>query len=411
MVVCLATAGWACAFGLGTQLLSQSMNDMGWNNAMIGWNTGVYYLGIATAAIFVPLLMRRWGNLCPALGMCISGLTLMLFPCWTTPIAWFVLRFGNGMAGALSLVPVETYLGQGTPQQGRSQQIAFYTVALTLGGSAGIGAGLPLYQAGPVWPFCLAGLLACGAGLLLWHRFPTEIATPSCESTPTVRDVPGNLLGYGSGWVQGFLEGGLVAFLGLYLLTLGMSPNAAGLMMGCSLAGVIVVQVPIGWLADRLGRLPVLLGCYATVIAGLTVLPFCSAGPMLACWLFLLGACSGAFYPLGLALLSDRIPEANLSRAYAFFMAMECVGSVVGPIVMGQGRDWFGDSAMFPVALAAVGLVLLVWGTSCLLQRRFNGAAKPVILPFARLMQHPDLGNAEVKDDPGDVHERGYKRA
>jgi MFS family permease len=387
------------------------MSDMGWTNAAIGWNTGIYYLGIATAAIFVPTLMRKWGKLCPALGMLLSGITLMLFPCWTSPIAWFVLRFANGMAGAVSLVPIETYLGQSTPQDGRSQQIAFYTVALTLGGSVGIGAGLPLYQAGAVWPFFLGGLLACGAGLLLWHRSPTNSANPPDASSLTMRDLPGSLLGYGSGWVQGFLEGGLVAFLGLYLLTLGMSRDSAGLMMGLSLAGVIVVQVPIGWLADRLGRLLVLLGCYTVVIAGLVMLPFCSAGPMLACWLFLLGACSGAFYPLGLALLSDRLPEAGLSRAYALFMAMECVGSVIGPTVMGQGRDWFGEVAMFPVALAAVGLVLLVWATSWLLQRRKVAPAKPVILPFPGLLQHPDLGNAEVENNSRYIHEGGYKRA
>jgi MFS family permease len=145
------------------------------------------------------------------------------------------------------------------------------------------------------------------------------------------------------------------------LLALGMSHESAGLMMGASLAGVILFQVPVGWLADRFGRLPVLLGCYAVVLAGLMALPLCAPGISLAIWLFLVGACSGAFYPLGLALLSDRMPEAALPRAYALFMAMECVGSVVGPILMGKGRDRFGEAAMFAVGLAAVLLVLVVW--------------------------------------------------
>jgi hypothetical protein len=48
-------------------------------------------------------------------------------------------------------------------------------------------------------------------------------------------------------------------------------------------------------------------------------------------------------------------------------MALECVGSVVGPPFMGQGRDWFGEAAMFTVGLAAVSLVLVLCGVqSCI---------------------------------------------
>ena len=40
------------------------------------------------------------------------------------------------------------------------------------------------------------------------------------------------------------------------------------------MAGVILFQVPISWLADRYGRLPALLGCYGVVAAGLIAVPF-----------------------------------------------------------------------------------------------------------------------------------------
>src|SRR5205085_2210014 len=142
----------------------------------------------------------------------------------------------------------ETYLGQGTPHRQRSRQFAWYAVALTLGGAAGIGAGLPLYQAGAVFPFFLGAVCAGAAGVLLARGLPSLPEPPAAEDAP-LRDIPANLLGFGSGWLQGFLEGGLVAFLGLYLLALGMSADAAGLMIGVSLAGVVVVQVPVGWLA------------------------------------------------------------------------------------------------------------------------------------------------------------------
>ncbi len=155
----------------------------------------------------------------------------------------------------------------------------------------------------------------------------------------------------------------MLAFLSLYLLWLGLSHQNAGLMIGLSLAGVIAFQVPVGWLADHFGRKTVLLACYGLVLMGLILLPFCQPGIWLACWLFLVGAASGAFYPLGLSLLGERVSSSGLSQAYAFYMAMECAGSVMGPTLMGQSRDWFGEPAMFAVGFVALSLVLLIcWG-------------------------------------------------
>src|SRR5207249_1400729 len=116
---------------------------------------------------------------------------------------------------------------------------------------------------------------------------------------------------------------------------------------------VILFQVPVSWLADRWGRRPVLLACYAVVLGALGAVPYCPPGACLAGCLFLFGACSGAMYPLGLALLGDRGSAAGLARAYAWYLAMECVGSQMGAAVMGKARDLWGESAMFAIGLGA----------------------------------------------------------
>ncbi len=131
--------------------------------------------------------------------------------------------------------------------------------------------------------------------------------------------------------------------------------------MGITTIGVMLFQVPISWLADRHGRVPVLLGCYAVVIAGLGLAPVCPGTVTLAVCLFLLGGCAGAMYPLGLALLGDGQSEASLARTYSWYLAMECVGSLMGPPAMGMAIDDLGGWAMFPVGLAAVALVLILW--------------------------------------------------
>jgi hypothetical protein len=67
-------------------------------------------------------------------------------------------------------------------------------------------------------------------------------------------------------------------------------------------------------------------------------------------------------YPLGLALLGDPASDAGLARRYAWYLAMECVGSQLGAAGMGRARDVWGEGAMFAVGFAAVSLVLAGWG-------------------------------------------------
>ena len=179
-----------------------------------------------------------------------------------------------------------------------------------------------------------------------------------------------NLLAYGSAWNQGFLEGVMIAFLPLHLIGLGMTENAVGWLTSLTVVGVLLFQMPVAWLADRLGRTAVLLGCYALVVLGLGALPACTPSLWLAMWLFVVGACSGAFYPLGLALLGERLPDSALARANAWYLAIECAGCMAGPVAAGCARDWFGVRAMFIVGQAALVIFLLVSLGLYLLDRR-----------------------------------------
>ena len=90
----------------------------------------------------------------------------------------------------------------------------------------------------------------------------------------------------------------------------------------------------------------------------------------LALWLFAVGACSGALYPLGLARLGERVPAAGLARANAWFLAINCLGSLTGPAVAGAAMDLFGRGAQFVAGGSTIGLVLAVWVVLGAVRRR-----------------------------------------
>jgi MFS family permease len=358
VVICVASGSWSISFGLGSQVVTHWLNSLGASNTVIGLNHATYYLGLTLASLLAPRLMQRFGMRCAVAGMVVSGLSLAVFPWMGGPVGWFVCRLINGMASALSLIPLETLVSRDSSAEVRTRNFGFYAVALTLGGALGIWLGLHFFQSSDPLPFYLGGMLPLGAALLLL-RGPAFAPFGNQETGVGSLAWKENFLSFGTGWCQGFLEGGMLAFLSLYLVALGMSNDTAGTLMGVTMIGVILFQVPVGWLADRLGRLPVLLGCYALVLASLVLVPWCEEAFWVGWWLFVLGASSGALYPLGLALLGDHVSEGALVRAYSWFLALECLGSQMGAAAMGKARDHWGEASMFGVGQSAVALVLI----------------------------------------------------
>src|SRR5205823_5167187 len=143
-----------------------------------------------------------------------------------------------------------------------------YAVCIAVGIAAGNWFGLQLYADVPRLAFVLGGVPALLAALLI-GLYPASFVPPVQEAGRCPELAVGrNVLSFGSAWSQGFLEGGMVGHLAVYLLFLGVSENGASWMVAGIMVGVIVFQVPVAWLADRIGRTQVLLGCYAaTAIA------------------------------------------------------------------------------------------------------------------------------------------------
>ncbi len=359
--LCLASFGWAFSFGLGAPLASLWLRDAGASDTVIGLNTGVYYGGIALAAAAVPWLMRRYGRGCVVMGMAASGVTVALFP-WGGSFAWwFLLRLLNGFAGALSLIPVETQVNHLAPPEQRSRDFGLYALSIALGMATGTLTGLQMYADAARLAFLLGGVMAVLAAVVVLFRLPMPQPSEEEKKEKTPLEFVRNFLGFGSAWAQGYLEGGMVALLPVYLLAVGLDEAGASWLMSGIMVGVIAFQVPVAWLADRFGRTTVLVGCYGTTLAALGVLPFSQGIVPLAAFLFLAGACSGAFYPLGLALIGERTPATGLARANAWYLAINCLGSLVGPVATGLAMDWLGRDAMFLAGGVAVAGVLGAW--------------------------------------------------
>lgn len=360
VLICVTSGCWAFAFGLGSQVVSHWLRAQGNSDTVIGLAHSFYYFGVAAGSFAVPWLTRRLGPAwCATIGMVGAGITLAMFPLGGEPVMWCLLRFLNGWAGAMSLVPLETLVSRDSAPDKKTTNFACYGVSLTLGGAIGIMIGLHVYVPGRTLAFYLGAIVPIIAGLSLLRGMGNRVGPPhtAAGGLGWMRNFPS----YGTAWFQGFLEGGMLHFLSFFLIARGFSNDQSAILMSISTVGLIIFQVPVGYLGDRFGKTPTMLFCYAAIATGLLALPWLSGALALAAGLFLFGAVSGALYPLGLSLLGDRTPEAILPRAYAWYLAIECVGSQAGAAAIGKARDQWGESAMFAVFLAALAVVLAIW--------------------------------------------------
>ena len=123
--------------------------------------------------------------------------------------------------------------------------------------------------------------------------------------------------------------------LPLFVTGRGGTPFLVGVVFAAGFIGRAAAQYPAGWLADRVGRRPLLLGSllvYAMVFP-LYVLPVPVAA--LIGIRFVHSLAGGAFVPAAMALAADLTPPAGRGRVFSQLRASDTVGLLVGPALGG----------------------------------------------------------------------------
>jgi predicted MFS family arabinose efflux permease len=123
-----------------------------------------------------------------------------------------------------------------------------------------------------------------------------------------------------------------------------------------------VLQVPVGWLADKLPRAWVLVGLGVVAMVAAALLPFTvSVVWLLAPATFVLGAALLGFYVVGLSILGQDCAPQNLAVANAAFIMLYELGSVAGPALAGVAMDlWQPHGLIATIFVIALALALAV---------------------------------------------------
>jgi UMF2 family putative MFS family transporter len=269
--------------------------------------------------------------------------------------SWLFFRFLAGIACALIWVVVESALMRRGTLHTRGQLLAAYMMVYYLGTVIGqlllSGVSTMLMS---VLPWAIT-LIIVSALPLLFNRIDSQV-----KHTPRVAVWPMLLrrnarLGINGCVISGVVLGSLYGLMPLYLTHLGLSDGNVGFWMALLVSAGIIGQWPVGWLADRYGRLFVLRGQVFLVIAG-SLLMLNDAVMVPA--LFLLGCSGFTLYPVAMSWACEKVAADELVAMNQALLLSYTIGCLAGPSMTAILMQRYSDQWLF-LMIAAVAVFYL----------------------------------------------------
>jgi len=309
---------------------------------------------------------RRWLLLAGLLAFALPPFGYLL----VDNVGWLIaLRFAHGMATAVFgpiAMAVVADLYRGT----RGAALGTYTAATQAGAMLGplLGGWLVTVSGFPA-AFVMAGILGCAALLLfLAIRLPPQIAHIASgngvqavvrDMTRGARTVMGNvrvLVTSATDGARQVANGALMAFLPIYVVSIGMDAAQAGILFGVQSVTSFVSRPTMGWASDRIGRPPLILVGLILCAAAITVIPFTKLFIGLLGLSALFGFGEAIVNAAAAALVADLSELKTLGSAMGMQGAIMDIGHASGPILAGVLIGAFGFEIAFPII---AGIVLM----------------------------------------------------
>lgn len=377
----LAVIGaFALSMGYAYPAIALNMQARGLSETAIGVLAAVQGLGVLASALLLPTMTHRFGAWrLVTVSLVATAATIALLGVTDRLEAWFVLRFLLGCGANVLFVTCEVWINVLAPDAMRGRIIGIYTTVI----SAMFAAGpllVPLIGYEGLQGFGTVAVLFLLLGLpvlrLRTASTPTEKA-PLSEYPRVLVAIPVLLMAVAT---FSFFDGAVLALWVVYGVGDGLSASGAALSLAVLVAGNIVLQYPIGWLADRMSR-RLLLGLLSGLaFAGGLLLPQLSlASPLTYVFLFFWGAIGFGVYTIAVTLIGQYLTGSRLVAANSAFGIMWGIGAMLGPVAAGAAMERIGGAGL-PLSIAvAYGLLTLL-----------AVVMPPIRESLRRLERHPD---------------------
>ncbi len=333
IAACAAIAVFGLSFGMTFPLLSLLLESRGTSSTMIGLNTSMGTLGIIAFSPFIPALSKRFGSRQVAITAAVlTTLCLPALKIFSSLESWFILRFIQGASTAVLWSLSEAWIVRYSSDNARGRVVAIYSSIL----SASFGVGPLIIGVVGVtgWVPFLIGTAALLIGMIPLCLIRDEAITKPDESVPSglLEFAPKAPLLLFCVLVFAIFDAATLALLPVYGIYNGLALSESAYLLSTMIVGNIVMQFPIGWLADRIPKRMVMMGCAIMAALFMSLLPFVIGTPWRWGTVILIGAFGYGVYTVALADLGDRFSGTQLVNGAASFAAVWGMGAFLGSV-------------------------------------------------------------------------------
>lgn len=362
------TAGisvFAVAQGLSYPLFTLLMQKQGMPPALIGLSAAMTPLGLVVSAAFVPPAVRLLGarNLAVACAL-MAALLFIGIGVLQTPLAWFGLRFLVGFAINPLYILSEVWALGLAPAAQRGRIMGIFTAVAGAGYAAG---PLALAMVGsdgwPPFVVGIAGFVLCALILFLTTgklaAFEEETVEQGRGIARFWRLAPALLLAV---IISAACQQSAYSLLPVYGAAFGIGETVLARFVAMLSIGNVLLQIPLGLLAERFGARRMLLACAGVNAASAALLPVFIETPFVWVLLLSLGGIGYGIYTMALVELGERFSGSMLVAANAAFALMWGLGGIVGAPSSGLAIQLVGPHGM-PAVIATLSAALVVFAT------------------------------------------------
>jgi MFS family permease len=327
------------SYGLAAPLIAVDLSRRGFSEFLIGLNAAMYALGVLLVAPFL-------SNLSAALGprrlvvaaLAGSAFLLVLFPLFPNVWLWFLFRMSLGVVCEILFVLTESWTNELSDDLFRGRIMAIYTGALSLG-FAGGPAILSVFGAGKTAFLTGAAIAACPIIFMIgpWLESPPAIVESPVKPLAYLRLAP---LSIAATFLNGAVETAGLSFLVLYATRMGWSETSGMRLVSTLLVGAIVMQLPIGWIADRVNRKRWAIILTVLCTLGALAWPRMLGNiPLSFAMIFIWGGLFVGIYTVMLTLVGSRFSGGELIGIYAVMSVAWGLGALAGPATVGWAME------------------------------------------------------------------------
>lgn len=345
------------SLGLFNPFISTLMKEKGYDNIVIGANSTLYFFVIAAGTPIVASILRQIGlRKTMMLGFLLMGITAPLFAFTTQLSLWFIIRGVMGLACCLYLISGQTAINYFCNDQNRAMVNGLDALAFSLGFGIGPIMGAVAYNLSPKITFLLGSGLILSGIVVVFFGLPEKTVKFQKPNFSIIQKLKLPLQG---AFAYGFSVATLVSLYPLFLLEQNYGIERMGLIFGLFILGGLISTVPITHLADKMGKVKVLVGSVIIVIVsvfGLSLIENPMITPFLA---FVSGVGMSPIFPLSLALIGSTVTLNELSSGSAVFTLIYSAGCTAGPILSAIVMTMMGTRYIFSLMLVIFVLFLL----------------------------------------------------